>query len=366
MSSSVDKSKDDLNTPCCSACGSAADLKKCSRCCLAAYCGRDCQRNHWKEHKHACDEYTENIKQLHEMRGLSSSDPNNRDEETTVMNSISKQLRQMKREGVPVVHLTSTAGAVPANFSLKQQAYIELLLGPKAGARGNMKGEAAYRAYYDDLLEDRTWMSFFDHPDNSNHAEHTCGILGTLATVYRQRGTLQDCEAVLDLEVDVLKKYRAACTNTSMTTCCDALEYRMDLIRNNMCIQLERYLECVILFRKLADYELKYKVSFELQQVLYKTVAVLNKPPTDATLQSLSDGDVMQIVLKSLDGKCFSQGIEESKARVSFKTCASCRRSEATMGQFKHCTRCKSTFYCDQECQKKDWKAHKLVCSALR
>ena len=39
----------------CSFCGTRSDdLKKCGRCGEAQYCGQDCQKAHWKEHKQAC------------------------------------------------------------------------------------------------------------------------------------------------------------------------------------------------------------------------------------------------------------------------------------------------------------------------
>ena len=39
----------------CSYCCSQSDLKKCSRCGEAQYCGQDCQKKHWKEHKLICN-----------------------------------------------------------------------------------------------------------------------------------------------------------------------------------------------------------------------------------------------------------------------------------------------------------------------
>jgi hypothetical protein len=45
----------------CENCGTAetkeAKLKKCSRCKMVAYCNRDCQKNHWKEHKEDCNKW---------------------------------------------------------------------------------------------------------------------------------------------------------------------------------------------------------------------------------------------------------------------------------------------------------------------
>lgn len=86
-------------------------------------------------------------------------------------------------------------------------------------------------------------MEFFDDKFNYRHAENTCGILvrtsinletkrislsfyfffivfgtrqhfsdflfqGTLATIYRRRGRLRECEAILDIELEILIRYQ--------------------------------------------------------------------------------------------------------------------------------------------------------------
>jgi len=44
-----------------------------------------------------------------------------------------------------------------------------------------------YRAYYDNIVENKSLqMEFFNERGNSEHAEPTCGILGTLVTIYWQ------------------------------------------------------------------------------------------------------------------------------------------------------------------------------------
>jgi transcription elongation factor Elf1 len=42
-------------------------------------------------------------------------------------------------------------------------------------------------------------------------------------------------------------------------------------------------------------------------------------------------------------------------------TCGFCG-SEAKV----KCSRCKSTFYCDRNCQKRDWKIHKIACGQVQ
>ncbi|KAI9141644.1 hypothetical protein BKA69DRAFT_386027 [Paraphysoderma sedebokerense] len=35
-------------------CDNGKSLKSCSRCLMTMYCSRDCQKNHWREHKKDC------------------------------------------------------------------------------------------------------------------------------------------------------------------------------------------------------------------------------------------------------------------------------------------------------------------------
>ena len=43
-----------LTTPKCAHCNNCKDIKKCSICLSVYYCRRECQKNHWKEHKTVC------------------------------------------------------------------------------------------------------------------------------------------------------------------------------------------------------------------------------------------------------------------------------------------------------------------------
>jgi hypothetical protein len=119
-----------------------------------------------------------------------------------------------------------------------------------------------YRAYYDNIVENKSLqMEFFNERGNSEHAEHTCGILGTLATIYWQQGVLEDCEEVMDLEVLVMEKHKRSCQGgrVAQINCLDGLEYKMHCIRFNLCFQEKRYNECVppLFWRRMMEYEIK-------------------------------------------------------------------------------------------------------------
>ena len=269
--------------------------------------------------------------------------------------------------GMPIPH------GVPANFGLKQAAANAFREGPAsaAGRLGNFRGERAYRLYFEDLEANHAeWMAFFDHEGNSEHAEHTCGILGTLATLYRRRGELVDCERVLDMEHEVLTRYQRSSVGASHAQqfCCDGLAYKYRAIRYNLCLQTQRYGQCVEIFREQALYEATNNFDWDSSEYHFMVTAVLGKPMTLREIKRLTDTEVMRIVMAPLEiehAAAAQSAIENEQRRVvELKTCAACGRQEDAVRAFKACARCDAAFYCGRECQKADWKSHKKACKA--
>ncbi|XP_004583664.2 putative protein MSS51 homolog, mitochondrial isoform X2 [Ochotona princeps] len=53
----------------------------------------------------------------------------------------------------------------------------------------------------------------------------------------------------------------------------------------------------------------------------------------------------------------------------TFRFCAHCRALPSSLPDSKvlrHCKRCRNVYYCDPECQRSDWPAHRKVCRELR
>jgi len=64
----------------------------------------------------------------------------------------------------------------------------------------------------------------------------------------------------------------------------------------------------------------------------------------------------------NLGGKQITRRVKayvDNKAR----TCRCCKKSDMGKPKFKMCSRCKSSYYCSKECQKKDFENHKLICN---
>ena len=78
---------------------------------------------------------------------------------------------------------------------------------------------------------------FYGVQENHVHTERACGIINTLATIYRQRGDIEACEPVLDLGGKLIQRYERAASviNDAMTRkCCGDLTYKYNLIRYNL------------------------------------------------------------------------------------------------------------------------------------
>ncbi|KDR77743.1 hypothetical protein GALMADRAFT_245853 [Galerina marginata CBS 339.88] len=59
------------------------------------------------------------------------------------------------------------------------------------------------------------------------------------------------------------------------------------------------------------------------------------------------------------------QGEADSTPPLVGTICYVCHRTGEEGREFQRCARCKSVSYCSRECQKKDWPAHKPLCSVV-
>eukprot|EP00584_Thalassiosira_punctigera_P015980 CAMPEP_0172561026 /NCGR_PEP_ID=MMETSP1067-20121228/91244_1 /TAXON_ID=265564 ORGANISM="Thalassiosira punctigera, Strain Tpunct2005C2" /NCGR_SAMPLE_ID=MMETSP1067 /ASSEMBLY_ACC=CAM_ASM_000444 /LENGTH=385 /DNA_ID=CAMNT_0013350975 /DNA_START=162 /DNA_END=1319 /DNA_ORIENTATION=+ len=358
-------------------CGSSDDgLRRCNSCKDARYCSRECQVDHWKEHKAFC---------RHRSASSAARDPRNEGNRDVLMESIEAQyemLRKARKEGTQIVCVSNThAGlvgpgmpipeGVPSNFGLKQQALTEF-----QSRRGHRQffGEASYKAYYDELVQNESeWEEFFRHPRNHEHVEHTCGIMGTYATLLRQRGSYEECGRVLDVERKALDVYGEHCAvprvPAAQVSCFEGLVYLYNRIRYNLNNNLERYHENIEVFRDLCVHEAKRRLSFEEQDYLYTLEGVMGidyRRITVDDIRALSDEQCLRAIMIPIDHFSDHSGFQKDQAkrkkRVQLLACGHCRKLETALGQFKECTRCEKAVYCSRDCQRNAWKMHKKVC----
>lgn len=297
------------------------------------------------------------------------------------MNAQKKALRQAKKENIPIYCASMTSrgivapgmpvpDGVPANFGLKQAAVLDF---HSNGGRMNKQflGEAKYRDYYDDLVSnEEEWLEFFHHPLNTEHAEHTCGVLGTLATIYRQRGSYEQCGQVLEMEMKVMDIYKqlssAPGISRAQIICCEGLEYKMNMIRFNLNMNLRQTEANIPLLRDLCAHEVKYDMSFDEQNYLFMIEHYFPRmPPTVSDVRELSSKKVMVVLERiasfSESEECQKSNDEEKK-RTALLFCGHCNKQETALGEFKFCVRCSKVAYCNKACQKAAWKQHKKVC----
>ncbi|KAG9392797.1 zinc finger MYND domain-containing protein [Carpediemonas membranifera] len=78
----------------------------------------------------------------------------------------------------------------------------------------------------------------------------------------------------------------------------------------------------------------------------------------EANLKAISHNDDLKALGQLYGGDDFSSVAEVDR-------CACCGSTEGISGKLLRCSRCKKVMYCSRECQKADWKRHKLVCAKV-
>lgn len=237
----------------------------------------------------------------------------------------------------------------------------------------NMMHQRVYQELYEDIVaHDEAWFGLFRQDQNYVHAERCVGILGTLATVYRQQGNLEMTEKVLRVDGRVLEAYmrlaERAPDNRPFQECMVSLRYKYHVILFNLYNQTRREHLCPPIFRALCEYEIDKGLGFEEQQVLWEcTVFTGGRPVTTRRqLARLKDDQIVR-GLRKMNATEMAQPPEAHKPpETQLRVCHHCGTREAMLGDHKQCAACRTVVYCNRECQRGDWKAHKAACKAAK
>ena len=349
--------------------GTRKEVHCCSRCNIAKYCGRDCQASHWKEHKIRCD--IQHLCREQEQAILSLD----MERAALVGSKLLRLLKQAPKCPFGIIYTSMTdsgivspnrplPSGVPANFYMKQYATVQFRMGPPSShSRAFLKGEVAYKEYYDEICANKeSWMDFFDKPGNHEHTKDTYQILFGLSLIYGLRAVHDAWEPLLDMSDKVFYMYKR---HSSSVRHIEDQQYIMKALRFNLYMQQRRFDEMIPLFRDQCHYELKYELDSSTRNYLFVILVLLGKPPTLACLCSLSDAQLkqcVQFVSGLMEIPRMQENFSDLRQCVALMICAGCGKQEPALNVFKKCTRCLQVYYCGRDCQLSHWKAHKKVC----
>ena len=115
-----------------------------------------------------------------------------------------------------------------------------------------------FEALYQDILEHSNLWFGTIFPKNFVHALSTASALGTLCTIHRQAGRVEECLQVMKVYMRVLRIYQQYVKKSKDPedkSECAMVTYKANLIRINLGVQLEDREMAVTAFRDVLAYE---------------------------------------------------------------------------------------------------------------
>lgn len=268
-------------------------------------------------------------------------------------------------DGRDLQSVISEAKHIADRRNVLQQAYLRFSCLARMSYNSGLDFERYYRDLYEDILKYHdTWFDKLFHVDtlDSTPAEFTTGILGTLCTILRQRGDLEECSEVMKTYMAVLKRYQQmteGCGIQAQVDCCEGLTFKANLIRLNLGAQIGDKKMTMTAFHDVVRYEKKEKALGRYD--------VENSPDMDGTLEcffghsdydSIDDDDIYR-VLTFMNNDASKDGPQLKPRECGYWNC---KNKEQMRGDFNLCSKCHKQAYCGRDCQVKDWKIHKLLC----
>lgn len=235
----------------------------------------------------------------------------------------------------------------------------------------NFEGEKSYVKLLDDInAHKEAWWGLFELAENHRFLERCIAVLNTLATFRRQSGEQNAAQAILDVTIVIVRKYKTMTARVAPTsdedkdqiTCCAGLEYKHRMIQMNIFNTKGEWLQAAAEWRAMATYEIEFNIP-EDQQFACDALEMRGLPRTIKGLRRLSDkaaGNALKDIFGMADAskEVPTQGGKE----VRKKDCSGCGKTETFLREFKKCAGCGVRAYCGRACQKTDWKEHKKQC----
>lgn len=268
-------------------------------------------------------------------------------------------------DGADLESAVNEAKLIADRRMVLQQAHLRFSCLARMSYNSGLDFERYYRDLYEDILKYHdVWFDKLFNVDNVDPtpAEFTTGILGTLCTILRQRGDLEECTEVMKTYMAVLKRYQQmteGCGSKAQVDCCEGLTFKANIIRLNLGVQIEDKAMAMTSFHDVVRYEKKEKAAGRYD--------VDNSPDMDGILESFFghndydsiDDDDIYMVLSFMN-----KDVNRDGPQLKPRECGywNCDNKEQMSGDFNLCSKCHKQPYCGRDCQVKDWKIHKLLC----
>ena len=227
----------------------------------------------------------------------------------------------------------------------------------------NTNFESVYYDLYVEITENEDFWFSKAFPRGPEFSEWTVGILGTLATIRRQRGHVEKCLEILELDKRILDIY----TNM-LGTEAGLLTYKYNLIAVNANVQMKNKDAALKAFREAVTYEIEQNYSFDQQNLGWMLTDPGNVECEDyMTIEFLNNTSDDRIWSYMILGQEFNSSAATPSLPVEPWICDGCGSVESFCGDFKGCSGCKKAKYCSKPCQTKHWKLfHKFECKSSK
>jgi hypothetical protein len=286
------------------------------------------------------------------------------------MDRDASRMMTMDLDAMQACHNLSTEEATMfrERLAVLDKAHTQFSMRAAMG-QSNFNFERLYQDLHNDIIKHEDY--WFNHifkltGIDSKYTERTVGILGTLATILRQRGEVKKALKILKLDRKVLERYQEQSKlvpqNYPQNFCCDSLTYKFNLIVINTNQQLGIKEPAIKAFREAVTFEIQQKYGFDQQNFGFMLHVIHSNNPNYMSMKVLkktSDEEIWMVLMKAM-----SYGGNVTNSNADLRKCKGCSSTEKKRGDYQICSRCKTVHYCGRECQKKDWKHHKLVCGS--